>query len=53
VRRRKSFDQVQEFMDYRLERVPWDSPPPREALRVAELLGLDPAILQNAVPGVK
>jgi len=45
IRKERSFDQLQEFMDYRLERVDWNSPPPRDAIRVAELLGLDKELL--------
>jgi len=48
VQKERSFDQLQEFMDYRLERVDWNSPPPRDAVRVAELLGLDRELLELA-----
>ncbi len=48
IQKERSFDQLQEHMDYRLERVEWDSPPPRDAVRVAELLGLDGELLELA-----
>lgn len=43
-----SFEQLQEHMDYRLERLEWHSPPPRDALRVAGLLGLNQELLAIA-----
>lgn len=48
IQKERSFDQLQEHMDYRLEQVEWNSPPPRDAVRVAELLGLDGELLELA-----
>ncbi|HEY9072373.1 MAG TPA: hypothetical protein VIV61_19080 [Candidatus Ozemobacteraceae bacterium] len=48
IQKERSFDQLQEYMNYRLERVEWYNPPPRDAVRVAELLGLDGELLELA-----
>ena len=38
---------LKRYMDYGLEPVPKNAPVPREALRVAELMGLEPTLLQE------
>ena len=44
----KTFDVIQEFMDYRLEKVNWDSKVPKEAMKVASILGFEGEILDRA-----
>ena len=42
---RGSFQFLQELMDFNIESVGWNSPPPQDAIRVAELLGLQTEFL--------
>ena len=42
---REAIRKIEALMDYRLERVDGDAPVPTDAIRIAELLGLDKDIL--------
>ena len=42
---RGSFHFLQELMDFNIESIGWNSPPPQDAIRVAELLGLQKEFL--------
>lgn len=44
---RDRLNRLKAYMDYGLERVEQDDPVPREALHVAELLGLSPSLLEQ------
>lgn len=41
-------EDLSKFMDYRLEEISGDVEVPKDALKIANLLGLDPQIIQNA-----
>ena len=45
LKSRGSFQFLQELMDFNIESVGWNSPPPQDAIRVAELLGLQTEFL--------
>jgi len=40
VRAEKTVNHLQEMMDFTIEAVPWDNPAPKDAVRVAKLMGL-------------
>jgi hypothetical protein len=40
VRAEKTVNHLQEMMDFTIEAVPWDNPAPKDAIRVAKLMGL-------------
>lgn len=42
---RQSFGFLQELMDFSIESVGWNSPPPKDAIRVAELMGIQEEFL--------